>query len=115
MSSVVSHQDRDAEDHEFGEELVSDATVQEHLSVEDLEEVKLEISADLGQCTIRVREVLELQRGSVLALSKLAGEMADIYINGVPFGRGEVVVLVDSLHVRVAEIIGAMEKDGGYG
>lgn len=115
MSSVLSPQDRGAEDHEFGEELVSAAPVQERLSVEDLEEVKLEISADLGQCAIRVRDVLALQRGSVLALNKLAGEMADIYINGVPFGRGEVVVMVDSLHVRVAEIIGAMEKDGSYG
>ena len=115
MSSAVSHQDRDAEDHEFDEEFVAAAPTQEHLSVEDLEEVKLEISADLGRCKIRVRDVLELQRGSVLALDKLAGEMADIFINGVPFGRGEVVVLVDSLHVRVAEIIGAMEKDGGYG
>lgn len=115
MSNAVSHQDRNAEDHEFDEEFVPAAPAQEHLSVEDLGEVKLEISADLGQCKIRVRDVLELQRGSVLALDKLAGEMADIFINDVPFGRGEVVVLVDSLHVRVAEIIGAMEKDGGYG
>lgn len=115
MGPAVSHHDRDAEDHEFDEELMPAAPAQEYLGIEDLEEVKLEISADLGQCTIQVRDVLELQRGSILALNKLAGEMADIYINGVPFGRGEVVVLVDSLHVRVAEIIGAMEKDGGYG
>jgi flagellar motor switch protein FliN/FliY len=111
----MTHHDRDAEDHEFDEELQAAGPAQENLCVEDLDEVKLEISADLGQCTVRVRDVLELERGSVLALNKLAGEMADIYINGVPFGRGEVVVLVDSLHVRVAEIIGAMEKDGGYG
>ena len=115
MNSAVSHQDRDAEEHDFDEELMPAADTQERLSVEDLEEVKLEISADLGQCKIRVRDVLELQRGSVLALDKLAGEMADIFINGVPFGRGEVVVLVDSLHVRVAEIVGVLEKDGGYG
>lgn len=115
MSSAMSHNDHDAEDHEFDEEFVPAAPAQEHLDVEDLDEVKLEISADLGQCTVKVRDVLELQRGSVLALNKLAGEMADIYINGVPFGRGEVVVLVDSLHVRLAEIIGAVEKDGGYG
>lgn len=115
MSSTLSHHGHDAEDHEFDEEFTPAAPAQEHLDVEDLDEVKLEISADLGLCTVRVRDVLELQVGSVLALNKLAGEMADIYINGVPFGRGEVVVLVDSLHVRVAEIIGAMEKDGGYG
>ena len=102
---------RDTEDHAFDDELQASDSVQEHLDISDLGEVRLEISADLGQCSISVREVLELQRGSVLTLNKLAGEMADIYINNVPFGKGEVVVLVDSLHVRLAEIIGATEKD----
>ena len=115
MSAARTHHGHHAEEHQFDEELMAAAPAQEHLSIEDLDEVKLEIYADLGQCVIQVRDVLELQRGSILALNKLAGEMADLYINGVPFGRGEVVVLVDSLHVRVAEIIGATEKDGGYG
>lgn len=106
--------ERHTEEHAFSEELTPAAPAQEHLTIEDLSEVRLEISADLGQCEISVRDVLELQRGSILALNKLAGEMADIYINDVPFGRGEVVVLVDSLHVRLAEIIGATEKDLGY-
>lgn len=110
----MTKDERDAEDHAFSEELTPAAPAQEHLGIEDLRELSLEISADLGQCVVTVRDVLELQRGSVLALNKLAGEMADIYINDVPFGRGEVVVLVDSLHVRLAEIIGATEKDLGY-
>lgn len=111
----MHHPEREAEEHEFDEELLNAVPAQECLEFEDLDEVKLEISADLGSCSIQVRDVLELQKGSILALNKLAGEMADIYVNGVPFGRGEVVVLVDTLHVRVAEIIGAIEKDGGYG
>lgn len=111
----MHHHEREAEEHEFNEELLNAVPAQECLELDDLDEVKLEISADLGQCSVQVRDVLELQKGSILALNKLAGEMADIYVNGVPFGRGEVVVLVDTLHVRVAEIIGAIEKDGGYG
>jgi flagellar motor switch protein FliN/FliY len=106
--------DRTPSDHAFDDELMAVEPAQEHLSVEDIAEVKLEVSADLGQCTVTVRDVLELQKGSVLALNKLAGEMADLYINNVPFAKGEVVVLVDSLHVRVAEIIGATERDAGY-
>jgi flagellar motor switch protein FliN/FliY len=72
--------------------------------LKDIYGVKLEMSADLGRCTMLVREVLELKRGSVLPLDKLAGEMTDIHINGIPFGRGEVVVLADTLHVRISEI-----------
>jgi len=110
----MSPEDREAEDHAFDEELVAADPAQVHMDIADLNEIKLEISADLGHCPITVRDVLELQRGSVLTLNKLAGEMADIFINDVPFAKGEVVVLVDSLHVRVAEIIGATDRDAGY-
>jgi len=44
-------------------------------------------------------------------LSKLAGEMTDIYLNGLPLARGEVVVIGDTLHVRIGEIVG-QEKQG---
>lgn len=98
-------------EHEFDDELTAAPPVQDHLDIQDLKEVCVEVSADLGQCALQVRDILDLKQGTVLPLNKLAGEMADVYINGIPFARGEVVVLVDSLHVRLAEIIGAMEKD----
>lgn len=107
----MSPEEREAAEHAFDEELTAVEPAQEHLDIRDLSEIKLEMSADLGHCRVTVRDVLELQQGSVLALNSLAGEMADLYINGVPFGKGEVVVLVDSLHVRVAEIIGATDRD----
>jgi len=60
-----------------------------------------------------VREVLDLKQGSIVPLDKLAGEMTDIYVNGIPLAKGEVVVIGDSLHVRVGEILGvaASEKE----
>jgi flagellar motor switch protein FliN/FliY len=48
--------------------------------------------------------------GAVIQLDKLAGEMTDIYLNGLPLARGEVVVIGDSLHIRIGEILGAAEK-----
>lgn len=89
----------------FREELSPGLQSAEHLTLGDLHHVKLELSADLGRCTMLVREVLELKRGSVLALDKLAGEMADVHVNGVPFAKGEIVVLADTLHVRISEVI----------
>lgn len=106
--------DSEARNHEFEDEFSASVTAQEHLSIDDLGEVTLEISADIGRCDITIREILELKNGTVLPLDKVAGEMADVYVNGVAFARGEVVVLVDSLHVRLAEIIGAFEKDANY-
>ena len=94
------------------EELEFVAPSEDRLSMEDLYPVQLQLSADLGKCTLLVRDVLELKRGSVLPMDKQAGEMADIYVRGIPLAKGEVVVLGDSLHVRIAEIFGLGEKDG---
>lgn len=85
----------------------------EHLVMDDLSEVKVTLSADLGRCTVLVREVLELRRSSVLPLDKLAGEMVDLYLNGIPFAKGEVVVIGDNLHVRIAEVISPKGNYGG--
>ncbi len=91
----------------FGmEEELGAVEPEEHLHLEDIGNVKLEVTADLGNCPMLVRDVLELKRGSVLQLSKMAGEMADILVNGLPLAKGEVVVLGDTLHVRIAEIYG---------
>lgn len=95
------------QEHSFDEELTPAGAAGDQLSLDDLRKVRLCISADLGQCALLVREVLDLRRGSVLPLNKLAGELADVSINGVPFAKGEVVVLGDNLHVRIAEIHGA--------
>ncbi len=82
-----------------------------HLGIDSLRRVRLDVTAELGRCSLLVREVLELKRGSVLPLDKMAGEMVEICVNGVPLARGEVVVIADTLHVRIAEIFGFTEKE----
>lgn len=102
---------RAPEDHHFEDELRPLQGADDHASLGDLKDVKLELNADLGECRLLVREVLELRRGSVLPLNKIAGEMAELYINGVYFAKGEIVVLGDGLHVRIAEIAGVSMQD----
>jgi flagellar motor switch protein FliN/FliY len=83
----------------------------QHLGVDDLKEVRLQLTADLGECMMTVRQVLQLKEGSILALGKLAGEMTDIRINDVLMARGEIVVIGDELHIRVGEVIGVGERE----
>jgi flagellar motor switch protein FliN/FliY len=92
--------------HTFREIAPGTTPVVPQSSIEDLRRVKLNVTAELGKCTMQVRDVLELRKGSVIQLNKLAGEMTDIYVNGLPLARGEVVVIGDALHVRIGEIIG---------
>ena len=99
------------QEHAFGRELTSVDSPDEKVQMEDLHEVRFRITADLGRCWLTVGEVLALERGTVLALDRQAGEMADILVNNLPIAKGEVVVLGDTLHVRIAEIRGAGEKE----
>lgn len=106
---------RNTKHHEFEREFGATSRSVEDLSIEDLKDIKLSVTADIGECVLRVRDIVNLKRGSILALGKNAGEMADIQINGVPLGKAEIVVLGDMLHVRIAEIFGAQEKDENEG
>lgn len=109
-----SNAPRTASDHTFEEiEPIVGEGPSQHLAVDDLKRVKLPISAHLGSCTMLVRDVLQLRRGSVVRLDKLAGEMTDIYVSNLPLARGEVVVIGDVLHVRVGEIVGQELRSEG--
>ena len=99
------------QEHAFDEELVPAQAQQDTLLIDDLRDVPATVSAELGHTQILVRDILGLERGSVLTLSKSAGEMADVLVNGVHISRGEVVVLGDSLNIRIAEIYGLAEKE----
>ena len=108
MSDAGEHE---AREHQFAEVSPTDAPPGRHLQIEDLNDISLGITADLGNCTLPLRDILELKRGSVIPLDKLAGEMTDICVNGLPLAKGEVVVIGDTLHVRIAEILGTVDKD----
>jgi flagellar motor switch protein FliN/FliY len=99
-----------AHGHTF-EEVKAAAAPSQHLNLEDLRKVRLNVTVELGNARMLVREILELKQGSVVPLSKLAGEMADILCNDLPFAKGEIVVIGDSLHVRIAEITGATDAN----
>lgn len=101
--------DRKAEAHEFVEVTPTDEVGQQHLSLKSLMKVRLNITADLGRSAMLVRDVLELKKGSIVPLDKMAGETTDIYLNGLPLAKGEVVVIGDMLHVRIAEVLGVSE------
>ena len=81
----------------------------EPLDLDDMMNIRLRLTAELGQTHLRVREVLALKVGSIVTLNKMAGELTDISVNGLPLARGEVVVISDILHVRMSEILSHSE------
>ena len=74
--------------------------------------VKLLVTVELGRANLSVKEVLELQKGSVVELDRIAGEAVDIYVNDSLIARGDVVVVDDKFGVRVTELV-PIEKSSG--
>lgn len=70
-----------------------------------LSDVMLDITVELGRQSLTLSQVLNLSVGSVVELDRVAGAPVDIRVNGILFGRGEVVVVDDEYAVRVIEIL----------
>jgi flagellar motor switch protein FliN/FliY len=77
----------------------------ERASLELLRDVELDLRIELGRTQMYLEDVLQLRRGSVVPLDKLAGDPVDVYVNGRLVARGEVLVLNDNFCVRVAELV----------
>jgi flagellar motor switch protein FliN/FliY len=79
-------------------------------SMDFLLDIPLEISVELGRTKILINELLKLGQGSVLELSKLAGETLEILANRKLIARGEVVVVNEKYGIRLTEIISPSER-----
>ncbi len=73
-------------------------------------DIPLEISVELGRTKILINELLKLGQGSVIELSKLAGETLEILANHKLIARGEVVVVNEKYGIRLTEIISPSER-----
>lgn len=69
-------------------------------------DVPLRVTVEIGSAEMRVAELLQVDKGSVIELDRLAGEPADVLVNGRFVARGEVTVVDDRLAVRILEIDG---------
>lgn len=74
-------------------------------AIDLLLDVSLQISVELGRTRMTIGEILALKSGAVIELDKLAGEPADILVNGTLIARGEVVVVDEKFGVRVLEVV----------
>lgn len=71
------------------------------------------VQVQLGEAEILVRELLQLAPGSVLKLDRRAGEPLDVFLQGVKFATGQLVVVGDNLGVRIQEIISQDQENDG--
>jgi len=68
-------------------------------------DMEILFEADLGRVDMSLKEVLKLEKGSVIDLQKAAGESVDVYINNRIVGKGEVMVYEKNLAIRLNEVL----------
>ncbi|MBC7544337.1 MAG: flagellar motor switch protein FliN, partial [Candidatus Sericytochromatia bacterium] len=76
-------------------------------------DIPLRVAVELGSTKLKIKDVLELGRGSVVELSRLAGEPVDLLVNGKLMAKGEVVVINENFGLRITEIVGRAERMNG--
>lgn len=73
-------------------------------------DVPLQVNVELGRTKKSIKEILDLTKGSIVELDKLAGETVDIMVNGKYLAKGEVVVIDENFGVRITEIVSPLER-----
>ena len=86
------------------------AATESSINMDFILDIPIEVTVELGRSKMLVNELLQLGQGSVIELSKLAGETLEILANQKLIARGEVVVVNDKYGVRLTEVISPIER-----
>ena len=104
----------DNEDVQVAElgELTDDApiTQEEKKKLDTILDIPVTISMEVGRSQISIRNLLQLNQGSVVELDRVAGEPLDVLVNGTLIAHGEVVVVNDKFGIRLTDVISQIER-----
>ena len=73
-------------------------------------DIPVKIAMEVGSTQITIRNLLQLNQGSVIELERLAGEPLDVLVNGTLIAHGEVVVVNEKFGIRVTDVISPSER-----
>ena len=73
-------------------------------------DIPVTISMEVGRSKINIRNLLQLNQGSVVELERVAGEPLDVLVNGTLIAHGEVVVVNDKFGIRLTDVISQTER-----
>jgi flagellar motor switch protein FliN/FliY len=82
----------------------------EDVNLEVILDIPVTISMEVGNTKINIRNLLQLNQGSVIELDRMAGEPLDIKVNGTLIAHGEVVVVNEKFGIRLTDVISPAER-----
>ena len=85
-------------------------SVEERKKLDSILDIPVTITMEVGHAKISIRNLLQLNQGSVIELERLAGEPLDVLVNGTLIAHGEVVVVNDKFGIRLTDVISQVER-----
>jgi flagellar motor switch protein FliN/FliY len=80
------------------------------LNLDVVLDIPVTLSMEVGRSRISIRNLLQLNQGSVVELERATGEPLDIYVNGTLIAHGEVVVVNEKFGIRLTDVISPAER-----
>ena len=80
------------------------------INLESVLDIPVTLSMEIGRTRLSIRNLLQLNQGSVVELDRLAGEPMDVMVNGTLIAHGEVVVVNEKFGVRLTDVMSAQER-----
>ena len=101
-AAVAEHDELKDERHELSGD--------EKRKLDTILDIPVTISMEVGRSKINIRNLLQLNQGSVVELDRVAGEPLDVLVNGTLIAHGEVVVVNDKFGIRLTDVISQVER-----
>jgi flagellar motor switch protein FliN/FliY len=86
------------------------ATTHGDVNLDVILDIPVTIAMEIGRTRISIRNLLQLNQGSVIELDRLAGEPMDVVVNGTLVAHGEVVVVNEKFGIRLTDVISPAER-----
>lgn len=109
MAEQADSESKAAELDDFTDDQVPDHN-NDNPDLEVILDIPVSMSMEVGRTSITIRNLLQLNQGSVIELDRFAGEPLDVLVNGTLIAHGEVVVVNEKFGIRMTDVISPSER-----
>jgi flagellar motor switch protein FliN len=109
-AAAMAEQDKSANPVAFDELKKEGGRSNSNPDLDVILDIPVTISMEVGNTSITIRNLLQLNQGSVIELDRLAGEPLDVLVNGTLIAHGEVVVVNEKFGIRMTDVISPAER-----
>jgi len=110
MSDETTNAPEKAAAEAGGDGDVFDEVADSERNLEVVMDIPVRLSMEVGSANLSIRNLLKLNRGSVVELDRLAGEPLDVLVNGRLIAHGEVVVVNDKFGIRLHDVVSPKKR-----